>query len=412
MDRLQGAPEALARLKAYDFEPPSGVLRRGVRQLTTHQAAASRRGRSAAGTALEPGRHPALSSTGQSQPDPVTRGFRPGQTRLPSLRCTGHEHSTAGVTAHAGARTGTRRHPPVRPPRSRRDRVHRKTSAPASASALALRRRSSPAATSLGAPARAAAPSPPPREPRAGRGRGLPAGHPRQGRDRDRRAHVARRAPDRSVLHTSRDGTLRLTDAAGDTKVAGKLAVYTHDEEGLQGVGVDPDFAENRVVYLYYAPAAGHPRGRRPGRPAPPPTSRSSTASTGSPASSSTPTAPSTPPARRRSSTSRPPAASAATSAATSTSTRTATSTCRPATTPTRSPSDGYTPIDERADRNPAFDAQRSAGNTNDLRGKILRIKVADGRLVHRPGRQPLRARHGRRPAPRSTRWASATRSG
>lgn len=58
--------------------------------------------------------------------------------------------------------------------------------------------------------------------------------------------------PDRQVLHTSRDGTLRITDAAGDTKVAGKLDVYTHDEEGLQGVGIDPDFAENRAIYLYY----------------------------------------------------------------------------------------------------------------------------------------------------------------
>jgi len=38
--------------------------------------------------------------------------------------------------------------------------------------------------------------------------------------------------------------------------------------------------------------------------------------------------------------------------------------------------SSGFTPIDERATRNPAFDAQRSAGNTNDLRGKLLRIKV------------------------------------
>ena len=36
--------------------------------------------------------------------------------------------------------------------------------------------------------------------------------------------------------------------------------------------------------------------------------------------------------------------------------------------------SDGYTPIDERPDRNPAFDAQRTSANTNDLRGKILRI--------------------------------------
>ena len=38
--------------------------------------------------------------------------------------------------------------------------------------------------------------------------------------------------------------------------------------------------------------------------------------------------------------------------------------------------SDGYTPIDERAGRNPAFDAQRTSANTNDLRGKILRITV------------------------------------
>ena len=36
--------------------------------------------------------------------------------------------------------------------------------------------------------------------------------------------------------------------------------------------------------------------------------------------------------------------------------------------------SDGYTPIDEREGRNPAFDAQRTSANTNDLRGKILRI--------------------------------------
>jgi PKD repeat protein/glucose/arabinose dehydrogenase/type 1 glutamine amidotransferase len=36
--------------------------------------------------------------------------------------------------------------------------------------------------------------------------------------------------------------------------------------------------------------------------------------------------------------------------------------------------SDGFVPIDERLDRHPQFDAQRTASNTNDLRGKILRI--------------------------------------
>ena len=41
--------------------------------------------------------------------------------------------------------------------------------------------------------------------------------------------------------------------------------------------------------------------------------------------------------------------------------------------------SDGYSPIDEREGRNPAFDAQRTAANTNDLRGKILRITPTEG---------------------------------
>ena len=36
--------------------------------------------------------------------------------------------------------------------------------------------------------------------------------------------------------------------------------------------------------------------------------------------------------------------------------------------------SDGYAPLDERTTRNPAYDAQRSSANTNDLRGKVLRI--------------------------------------
>ena len=41
--------------------------------------------------------------------------------------------------------------------------------------------------------------------------------------------------------------------------------------------------------------------------------------------------------------------------------------------------SNGYSPSDERADRSP-WDAQKSSGNTNDLRGKIIRIKpLANG---------------------------------
>lgn len=57
--------------------------------------------------------------------------------------------------------------------------------------------------------------------------------------------------------------------------------------------------------------------------------------------------------------------------------------------------SDGYAPIDERPDQF-VFDAQKSAANTHDLRGKILRIRptpeggytVPDGNLFPRDGSQ------------------------
>ncbi|MFG2497666.1 PQQ-dependent sugar dehydrogenase [Streptomyces sp. NPDC048441] len=183
--------------------------------------------------------------------------------------------------------------------------------------------------------------------------------------------------PDRSVLHTSRDGTLRLTDAAGNTKIAGKIPVYSHDEEGLQGVGLDPKFSENRAIYLYYAPPLDTPAGDAPengtaddfkkfdgvNR-----LSRFVLKADGTLDNASEKKVLDVPASRgicchvggdidfdkdgnlylSTGDDSNPFA------------------------------SDGFTPIDERASRNPAFDARRSAGNTNDLRGKILRVKVAD----------------------------------
>ena len=55
----------------------------------------------------------------------------------------------------------------------------------------------------------------------------------------------------------------------------------------------------------------------------------------------------------------------------------------------------GYSPIDERRHRNPAFDAQRTSANTNDLRGKILRIRVTGERQLQRPAGEPVPAGHG-----------------
>ncbi|MBZ6173000.1 ThuA domain-containing protein [Streptomyces olivaceus] len=183
--------------------------------------------------------------------------------------------------------------------------------------------------------------------------------------------------PDRSVLHTARDGTLRLTDQGGVTKVAGQIPVYNHDEEGLQGVGVDPDFENNRAIYLYYAPPLDTPAGDAP---------ENGTAEDFAPFDG----------VNRLSRfvlkddgsldmASEKKVLDVAASRGTC---------CHVggdiafdaegnlylSTGDDSNPfaSDGFTPIDERPDRNPAFDARRSAGNTNDLRGKLLRIKVAE----------------------------------
>ncbi|MEF9901696.1 PQQ-dependent sugar dehydrogenase [Streptomyces sp. P9-A2] len=185
--------------------------------------------------------------------------------------------------------------------------------------------------------------------------------------------------PDRSVLHTSRDGSVRLTDGAGNTKVAGRLDVYSHDEEGLQGVAVDPAFASNRFVYLYYAPKLSTPSGDAP--------------SDGS-ASDFTPFDGVNRLSRfvlKTDGTLDPTSEKKILDVQASRGICChvggdidfdAAGNLYLSTGDDTNPfaSDGYTPIDERATRNPAYDAQRSSGNTNDLRGKVLRIKVdADG---------------------------------
>ncbi|MET9495595.1 PQQ-dependent sugar dehydrogenase [Streptomyces sp. NPDC006552] len=185
--------------------------------------------------------------------------------------------------------------------------------------------------------------------------------------------------PDRSVLHTSRDGTLRVTDAAGTTKVAAKLNVYSHDEEGLQGVAADPGFSSNRFVYLYYAPTLSTPSGDAPSDGA---------------AADFTPfdgvnrlsrfvlKADNTLDLGSEKKILDVPASRGICCHVGGDIDFDAAGNLYLSTGDDSNPfaSDGYTPIDERASRNPAYDAQRSAGNTNDLRGKVLRIKVnADG---------------------------------
>ncbi|GAA3239030.1 carbohydrate-binding protein [Actinocorallia longicatena] len=183
--------------------------------------------------------------------------------------------------------------------------------------------------------------------------------------------------PDRSVVHTSRDGTVRVTNPAGTTKVAGKLSVYSHDEEGLQGVAADPGFASNRYVWLYYSPRLTTPDGDAPA------SGTDFSAWKGHLNLSRF--------VLKADST-----LDLASEKVVLTVDNDRGQCCHVGgdidfdaqgnlylttgddTNPFESGS--YSPLDERTDRNPQFDAQRSSGNTNDLRGKLLRIHPeADG---------------------------------
>jgi cytochrome c len=206
--------------------------------------------------------------------------------------------------------------------------------------------------------------------------------------------------PDGRVLHTARTGEVRihnprtgLNTMAADMRESPR-GLYQHDEEGVQGIAVDPDFEANRWVYLFYSPRLNTP---------------TDIGGTGI-NEGDAPETLTTPEDRTR-------LAAFAASASTSylllsrfklQSNRLDFASeqeilrvpvdrgicCHVGgqvefdnagnlylstgddTNPFQSA--GYAPLDDRANRNPAFDARRSAGNTNDLRGKILRIQVRE----------------------------------
>jgi len=190
--------------------------------------------------------------------------------------------------------------------------------------------------------------------------------------------------PDGRVLHTARNGDVRVTDpSTGVTTVTNTIPVYANSEDGLQSVAIDPDFAENGWVYLVYSPPGDTPQGSAPER--------------------------------------LPAGADEATywdqwvgvnrlarfqwtgdgldlaSEQVILDVEVQRGQCchvgadidwdgdgnlylttgdnTPAGTPGAG---GFTPINEAPGMNPGFDARRGAGNTNDLRGKILRIAVQE----------------------------------
>jgi glucose/arabinose dehydrogenase len=196
--------------------------------------------------------------------------------------------------------------------------------------------------------------------------------------------------PDRRVLHTARNGDIRLTDATtGVTKIVSTVPVYSNSEDGLQTIAIDPGFAENKWVYVYYAPKT---------MTAPYPT----TTQAGS--------APNSLPAGAGESywdqwkgynqLSRFKWTGDALDLSTEQviikvetqrgqcchvagdmdwdadgNLYLATGDNTPASAPG---ANGYAPNNDAPGMNPGFDSRRGAGNTNDLRGKILRIKTQE----------------------------------
>ncbi|MEV8366334.1 PQQ-dependent sugar dehydrogenase [Streptomyces niveus] len=189
--------------------------------------------------------------------------------------------------------------------------------------------------------------------------------------------------PDSRVLHTARNGDVRLTDpGTGVTKVVNHVDVYQNSENGLQTVTLDPDFATNKWVYLYYSPPLNTPAG----------------------------SAPQTLPAGQTDAYWKQWEGYDTLTRFKWTGDKLDLSTaqeiirvdanrgqcCHVAgdvdfdskgnlylstggNTPASGPNvNGYTPINDAAGYNPGLDERRGAGSTNDLRGKILRIDVQE----------------------------------
>ncbi|MFW6695117.1 ThuA domain-containing protein [Streptomyces sp. MAR4 CNX-425] len=170
-------------------------------------------------------------------------------------------------------------------------------------------------------------------------------------------------AKDGRVYYVQRAGQVQVFDPAShQTTTAGKLDVYTGGEDGLVGMELDPKFEKNGWIYLYYAPAGSAEDVNRLSR---------FTLKDGTldPASEKQLI---DVPAYRDRTFPEPGHTGGAVEFGPDGTLYLGTGDDVP---PNLSPDwQGYAPIDWREGQE-MLDAARTAGNTNDLRGKILRIK-------------------------------------
>ena len=194
--------------------------------------------------------------------------------------------------------------------------------------------------------------------------------------------------PDLRVLHTTRPGELRIYNPRnGLNTLAATFDVYKHDEEGLQSVAVDPGFEANHWVYAYYSP----PQNTPVDDPSTPVTNEGDAPFIGTEADFA--------PFKGVIRLSRfkltrgtldmgseqqiidVPVDRGICCHVGGNIDFDGQGNLLLSTGDDTNPffSDGFAPLDDSPGRNPAFDARRTAGNTNDLRGKVLRIRVLPG---------------------------------
>ncbi|MGW6360413.1 ThuA domain-containing protein [Streptomyces sp. NPDC055092] len=174
-------------------------------------------------------------------------------------------------------------------------------------------------------------------------------------------------AKDGKVFYIQRSGEVKVYDPATHaTATAGKLDVYTGGEDGLVGMELDPAFKDNHWIYLYYAPKDAKDDVNR--------LSRFTVKSDHTLDLASEKKLLDVPAYRDRTF----PEPGHTGGAVEFGPNRTLYLGVGDDTPPNLDPDwQGYAPIDWRPGKQ-MLDAARTAGNTNDLRGKILRIKPTD----------------------------------
>ncbi len=169
-------------------------------------------------------------------------------------------------------------------------------------------------------------------------------------------------ADDGRVLYLERNGQVRLIETSGTVRTLITLNPYTGQESGMLGIALDPDFTENRHVFIMHSPNPADADVDR--------LSRFTVSADGLSIDPASEVVVLDVPVQRET-------CCHAGGALEFDSQGNLFLTTGDNTNPFES--QGYTPIDERPGR-AAFDAQRSSANTNSLSGKLLRITPqADG---------------------------------